>query len=270
MKKPPYFPFYPGDFLSDFKVASMNMEERGAYITLLSHDWRETGIPNDPDLLKSICGNPENWPTIWAKVRQCFYRKNDRLFNKRLEKERKKYYAWIRKSREGGIKSGISRRKPIEPPFNHPSNHPSTTLEPPYEPNGKQSYSYLNTNKKKEKEPEEKERKDPPNYKYSEGDLRLTNLFIERILENNPRAKVRNITELQKESWANQCRLLREAGWSLDEIETVIEYTQQDEFEIPNVQSMGKLRERIDNLSMKARREIAKSGERDVGRQRGN
>ena len=108
-----------------------------------------------------------------------------------------------------------------------------------------------------------------PNTKYSDVDIELSSLLIEGILKNNPRAKAGKLTEKQKESWHNQCRLLRESGWSPDEIRTVIEYTQQDEFEIPNVQSMGKLRDRFDNLALKARREIAKkTGERDVGRQK--
>lgn len=43
--KPPSFQFYPQDFLADLNVTLMNMEERGAYITLLCHNWIEGAIP---------------------------------------------------------------------------------------------------------------------------------------------------------------------------------------------------------------------------------
>jgi len=257
INKPPAFQFYPSEFVSDFKVIMMNMEERGAYITLLSHEWLERGLPNNQDELKALCGNPKNWQTIWKKVGQCFYEKKGKLFNKRLEKERKKIQVWKKKSREGGIKSGESRRGKVEPKANHPSTKS--------EPKGNTLTSSLTPSLNNKNEEEEL----CPNTKYSDVDIELSSLLIEGILKNNPRAKAGKLTEKQKESWYNQCRLLRESGWSPDEIRTVIEYTQQDEFEIPNVQSMGKLRERFDNLALKARREIAKkTGERDVGRQK--
>ena len=138
-------------------------------------------------------------------------------------------------------------------------------------PNQVQSESEKSSShKNKEVRNKNEEEEKSPNTKYSDVDIELSSLLIERILENNPRSKVQRMTQQQKESWYNQCRLLRESGWSPNEIRTVIDYTQQDEFEIPNVQSMGKLRERIDNLALKARTEIAKIGERNVGRQRGN
>ena len=129
------------------------------------------------------------------------------------------------------------------------------------------SSSYRNKNKEIRNKNEEEEL--CPNTKYSDVDIELSSLLIEGILKNNPRAKAGKLTEKQKESWHNQCRLLRESGWSPDEIRTVIQFCLQDDFEMANVLSMGKLRERFDNLALKARREIAKkTGERDVGRQK--
>ena len=54
MSKAPAFQFYAGDFLSDLKVASMNMEERGIYITLLAYSWLENGLPADPEKLARL------------------------------------------------------------------------------------------------------------------------------------------------------------------------------------------------------------------------
>jgi len=44
-------------------------------------------------------------------VKVCFYEKDGKLYNKRLQTEREKQIQWREKSREGGIKSGEARRK---------------------------------------------------------------------------------------------------------------------------------------------------------------
>jgi len=111
MNKPPAFQFYPKDFLADINVSIMTMEERGVYITLLSHCWLEGWLPNGSTKLKRICNNPSNWKELWENVRHCFYENGDKLYHKRLEGERKKQLEWREKSREGGIKSGEARRK---------------------------------------------------------------------------------------------------------------------------------------------------------------
>ena len=142
MNKSPAFQFYVKDFLTDDKVAVMNMEARGVYITLLSFCWNNNGLTNDQEELKEMCGNPANWDKIWKKVGKCFYEKSGKLFNKRLDKEREKQEYWKRKSKEGGIKSGKTRRDKAK------TNHPSLKNEPPFikkrtkhEPKGNHSVS---------------------------------------------------------------------------------------------------------------------------------
>lgn len=110
MNKSPAFQFYVKDFLTDDKVAVMNMEARGVYITLLSFCWNNNGLTNDQEEIKEMCGNPANWEKIWKKVGRCFYENSGKLFNKRLDKEREKQEYWKKKSKEGGIKSGKTRR----------------------------------------------------------------------------------------------------------------------------------------------------------------
>jgi len=126
VEKSPAFQFYPKDFIMDDKVAVMNMEARGVYITLLCYCWNNNGLPNDQEELKEMCGHPKNWDKTWKKVGKCFYVKGGsnktkdgsiteyqsggKLFNKRLDKEREKQQFWRRKSKEGGIKSGKTRR----------------------------------------------------------------------------------------------------------------------------------------------------------------
>ncbi len=115
MNKSPAFQFYPKDFLMDDKVIVMNLEEIGAFVKLLCFCWNNNGLTKNQNELKNMCGNPENWEVIWGKVGKCFYEKNNKLYNKRLEKEFKKQRAWKRKSQLGGIQSGISRGRKVQP-----------------------------------------------------------------------------------------------------------------------------------------------------------
>jgi len=73
MNKPPAFQFYPKDFLTDDKVAPMNLEQIGTYIKLLCYCWLNGGLPNNSEELCDMCGNPDNWDKIWRKVSKCFY-----------------------------------------------------------------------------------------------------------------------------------------------------------------------------------------------------
>lgn len=111
MNKSPAFQFYVKDFLTDDKVAVMNLEQIGAYTKLLCYCWNNNGLTNEQEELKEMCGNPENWDKIWKKVGKCFYENNGKLYNKRLDKEREKQKYWKEKSKEGGIKSGKTRRE---------------------------------------------------------------------------------------------------------------------------------------------------------------
>jgi len=109
MKKSPAFQFYPKDFITDDKVAIMNLEDVGAYILLLSYCWENCGLPTDPDELKEMCGNPENWQKIWLKVGRCFYEREGRLHNRRLDEEREKQREWREKSSKGGKRGAKTR-----------------------------------------------------------------------------------------------------------------------------------------------------------------
>lgn len=134
MKNPPSFQFYPQDFISDFNVISMSMEERGIYISLLCVCWIEDGIPipnGDPiaTLFKS------------EKVARCFYKKNGRFRNHRLDRERQKQLSFHKSQKEAGIRGAEARwgrhSKPIATPMaKHSSSSSSSTsvLNPPLPP----------------------------------------------------------------------------------------------------------------------------------------
>jgi hypothetical protein len=92
--------------------------------------------------------------------------------------------------------------------------------------------------------------------KISSDDLRLVELLISMILKNDLKSHViRNLTDERKGVWITASRLLREAdGHTPAEIETVIRFAQSDSFWKTNILSMPKLREKWDQLWLKAKR----------------
>jgi uncharacterized protein YdaU (DUF1376 family) len=112
MGKAPAFQFYASDFLSDMKVATMSMEERGVYITLLSYAWLENGLPPVEQKLARLCGNPENWEAIWEVVSECFYTDDDnKLKNAKMEEIRETLTSYKQKMSEAGKKGMEARWK---------------------------------------------------------------------------------------------------------------------------------------------------------------
>lgn len=109
----PAFQFYPNDWLGSTHIMLMSPAEEGAYIRLLAIAWNspDCGLPDDDAQLAILSRLNEGWFNgSSSKVRQCFFSKNNRLFNKRLISERKKQEEWREKCRVGGIASGKSRR----------------------------------------------------------------------------------------------------------------------------------------------------------------
>jgi uncharacterized protein YecT (DUF1311 family) len=89
---------------------------------------------------------------------------------------------------------------------------------------------------------------------FSEMDLKLTQLLIDLILENDPKSPVQRMTKKAQKAWIDECRRLREIdNRTPEEIEFVIRWTQQDAFELRNVLSMPKLRKRFSQLFLKAK-----------------
>jgi len=87
---------------------------------------------------------------------------------------------------------------------------------------------------------------------FSDTDIRLTNLLIEKILENDPKSRVQRMGQKTKEVWFNECRKLRQIdNRRPEEIEAIINWCQEDDFEKTVVLSMPKLRERFGSLWLK-------------------
>jgi hypothetical protein len=83
----------------------------------------------------------------------------------------------------------------------------------------------------------------------SEAGLRLACLLRDRVRANNAGAK---ITETKFESWAREADLMiGRDGRTESQIGELVEWSQHDPFWRTNILSMGKLREKFDQLTLK-------------------
>jgi uncharacterized protein YdaU (DUF1376 family) len=103
MNRPPAFQLYPKDFISDINVQAMTDEQVGKYFKLLCHCWIEDGIEIGSPLV-------EGWFNQHPSIAKCFYEKDGRYRNKRLDEERQKQINWRNKSRTGGLHSVENKR----------------------------------------------------------------------------------------------------------------------------------------------------------------
>lgn len=153
-KPSPAFRFYPGDFLSSTKVASMSMTERGVYITLLSHCWLSDGLPTDRGALARIVGMKlVQFQRMWdGPLCECFFERKGRLRNPRLDRERQSQDEYRAKQAANGAKGG--RPKGL--------GYPRQTQEKP-DSKARKSYSYSSSSSTSERTTEqERETASPP------------------------------------------------------------------------------------------------------------
>jgi len=109
----PSFPFYAGDWLSGQSVDSMTLAEQGAFIRLLCHAWLSgtCTLPDDPAVLGALSRMGEEYfRSEPCPLRRCFKARNGKIYNEKLTKLWKERQEHRRKSQEGGINSGKSRR----------------------------------------------------------------------------------------------------------------------------------------------------------------
>lgn len=114
--KSPAFQFYPEAFLSDENVQLMNYEERGIYITLLSHCWLEGSIPADPGKIALLL---KSGFIDLTHVLKCFEESEEdpeRMINPRLDRERTKQFEWRKKCSKGGKASARKRVRVVKQP----------------------------------------------------------------------------------------------------------------------------------------------------------
>lgn len=113
----PSMPLYVADWLSSESVTAMTLEQQGAFMRLLCHAWLSgsCSLPDNDTTLAALSTLGEKWAGENAKViRDCFKKKRlgneTRIVNDRQYKEWQSRRKHSEKSREGGLKSGQSRR----------------------------------------------------------------------------------------------------------------------------------------------------------------
>jgi uncharacterized protein YdaU (DUF1376 family) len=102
--KPEWFRFFPADFIEDEDVVSMDLQERGAYITLLCRQWKNGSIPSDiPSLARMLKVTQAEMERMWAGLGHCFQphpTEEGRLAQGRLEEERRDSIGKMEKDRK--------------------------------------------------------------------------------------------------------------------------------------------------------------------------
>ena len=99
------------DFLSNTAIVSMDLEEKGALITLLVHCFNQGWLHADSSTLGRLCGNPGNWDKISAAILPLFIKKEGKLYHPDIDKQLKILEEWREKSRLGGKKSAAKRKR---------------------------------------------------------------------------------------------------------------------------------------------------------------
>ena len=82
----------------------------------------------------------------------------------------------------------------------------------------------------------------------------LATLLAQRILENNSKSELRDekLRERRIKTWTIDLeKMVRLDGWTVQEIQQLIEFSQSDQFWRMNILSAGKLREKRDQLKLK-------------------
>tara|TARA_R110002095_G_scaffold133065_2_gene115531 strand:+ start:1617 stop:2549 length:933 start_codon:yes stop_codon:yes gene_type:complete len=154
-KKDPAFLFYVTAWLQSETVRSMTLEQRGAFVELLSFSWLHGSIPADETKLCAMLGvTPAKFRKIWSSLSPCWSPApgddarliNDRQEHERTERKRKAEEARA-KGRLGGQQTAKQKgqQKPSRLPSKtqaegvagaKPSTSTSTTSTPTPPPSG--------------------------------------------------------------------------------------------------------------------------------------
>lgn len=224
----PWFKLYAQEFLCDEKVKFLSLEERGALVTLWAHMWcngikrgclfltKKTPLP-DEEIAHILKLSLDNFLKIKVKFTKELSILKIGKFGELYSKRLRKYRTpW---ELYGGQKETKQKPKRIQK-----EKKPKTEVEVELE-------SELEVEK---------------DYKH------LVDKLKSLILQNNPKAK---ITANQIKNWGEDVRLMIERdNRTIEEISEIIEWSQNHKFWKTNVLSMGKLREKFDQLTMQKKR----------------
>lgn len=117
----PAFQFYPKDFMSSSKVLRMSNTEVGIYMKLLCVCWLDNGLPTDPAALARITGTAVRpFTRLWnGALHECFCERAGKLYNERLDRERKAQADFRQKQKAKAEKRWQSRGNAGDMPERH-------------------------------------------------------------------------------------------------------------------------------------------------------
>ena len=127
MSQAPSMPLFCDALMAD--TMHLTAEERGAYLWLLMSMWRHNGsVPDDDrDNARITSLTVPKWKRIKERLRPLLIFTDERITQKRLQKEWKYVEEFSQQQREKGIKSGEARR-------NKNNGLARTTVSPRLEP----------------------------------------------------------------------------------------------------------------------------------------
>lgn len=109
----PFFPMYAAETLADGRFQGWNLEERGAWITLLCANWNDGDIPESvTELGRMLRVTTGDMTRIWSAIGDRFCHApgaTGRLVCPRLEEERDKANSLSSKRAESGLKGASAR-----------------------------------------------------------------------------------------------------------------------------------------------------------------
>lgn len=111
MNKAPAFQFYPKDYTSDEHVVLMSLEQEGAYLRLMCHQWLHGSIPSELSQIAAICRTtPAKMKKLWAGIEPCFPSTEDgRRANRRMSKDNEDMQRWREARAEAGAAGGRAK-----------------------------------------------------------------------------------------------------------------------------------------------------------------
>lgn len=110
MSQAPFWPVATDALIAD--TSYLTPEQFGVYALLMIYQWRNNGKPldNDPEkLARMVRISPTKFKKIWDEISTFFEEKNEKISQKRVEKDFQKILEKITKNKKNGSKGGRAK-----------------------------------------------------------------------------------------------------------------------------------------------------------------
>jgi uncharacterized protein YdaU (DUF1376 family) len=269
IQKPEWFKMDPAKFLCDAQVDVMSTLELGACLRLLCRQWLDGFIPDDQRLLARLCRlDTVAMGEAWVSLSSFFpIVEPGKRANRFMWIERDKVIADLERKSDEGTRAARKRWAAKRSERVSLNTLPNATaigsaMPPPMQDQSRPEQTRPETISSSE-HPSGSDTVGTPTQKKtltqpSKGASKLAALLKSEILRNKPDYR---ITPPQERKWAITAqRMLDIDKRRPEQIERLIRWVQHDEFWMPNVLGMDALRQKFDQLELKAEPKIQKNG----------